>query len=176
MSDSDTDPDKAEWKQNSGMAADSAIAQVVCNETDLDQWDQEAEKNGFKSRSSYLYRLIDEGRAYRSDDLRNPSQAENRIEELEAEIERLETQLENERQAGSGSVDFDDPRFVKRFLAESYRSLDEVMRRIVESGALNDLVARPVEDQLYFLAAQGEVVYERGFGWKLVEENTGGER
>jgi hypothetical protein len=57
-------------------------------------------------------------------------------------------------------------------LTQQYQSLEEVIRGIIESGMLDDALRTPVENQLYFLAAQDLVEYERGWGWKLV---NGGE-
>lgn len=43
-----------------------------------------------------------------------------------------------------------------------------LIREIVESGILDEVVAGRIEDQLHQLAAQGEVAYNRsGDGWHL---------
>jgi ABC-type uncharacterized transport system permease subunit len=67
-----------------------------------------------------------------------------------------------------------DPATLKQeVLSENYQSLEDILREIVESGALDEMLRQPVENQLYYLAAQDKVEYERGWGWKLAEENGG---
>jgi hypothetical protein len=45
--------------------------------------------------------------------------------------------------------------------------LDDLLREIVESGVLDDLIRKRVEDKLYFLASQNRVEYKKGWGWKI---------
>ncbi|QIB75306.1 hypothetical protein G3I44_14030 [Halogeometricum borinquense] len=161
--------DKPQYKQSMGLAAETALVHIMPSEELAETWKQEAKDNGFSSRSKYLFVLIEEARRFRDHELANPSRAEHRIDELQAEIEQLEQKLQKTQQAASGSVTVDDPEFVKQFLTENYQELPAVVQRVVESGALNDLLRKPVEDQLYYLATQGEVEYERGWGWKLAE-------
>lgn len=139
---------------------------------DKEQWEDEADNNGFNSLSKYVYALVQEARAYRQHEMGGPRQAEQRIEKLETEVERLEQQLERERQ-GSGQVELDDIDFLQRFLTTNYKQLDQLLREIVESGVLNDVIRKRVEDELYFLAAQNEVQYKRGWGWKLADNENG---
>lgn len=55
--------DKDQWKQTSGLAADSTVAQIVCEEPHKQEWDDEAEEKGYRSTSKYLYELVQEARA-----------------------------------------------------------------------------------------------------------------
>lgn len=176
MADNNTDPDtKPQWKQTSGFADDSTVVRIVVPETKADTWDTEADAAGFSNRSDYLRTLIGEARAYRQHELANPHTAEQAVTELEDEVARLEDRLEQERQAGAASQTIDDPAFVKRFLSDSYTAFPDLLQQIMESGAIDDVIRKPVEDQLYFLAAQDEVVYERGWGWKLATPDHGDE-
>lgn len=159
--------EKAQWKKTGGFAKDSTVAQITCKEDDLDEWDKEAENRGYNSRSSYLYELIQEARAYRERGFLGGYGAQDRIQELETQIEHLEEKLEKEQSKDSGVTRFEDPEFVKDHLTPHYQPLEEIIRTIVESGAVNNLIRKPVENQLYKLAQRGEVEYERGHGWKL---------
>ncbi|WP_458191087.1 hypothetical protein [Haladaptatus sp. NG-WS-4] len=142
---------------------------MYCNADDPADWDAEAAQQGFTKRSKYLYHLIQEARAYRADGLHGPQHIENRIEELHAECDRLRAQLANERQAGAATASVDDPQFVKRFVTDTHSDSSEIVERMVASGAVNEVLWKPVEEQLYFLVAQGELVYDRRFGFKVAD-------
>jgi len=79
-------------------------------------------------------------------------------------------ELAREREQRSGRVAIDDPDFLQQFLWEQYQPLPRIMQRVLESGALDDLVRKRIEDQLYFLASQDRVEYEPGHGWKLATD------
>lgn len=164
---------KKQWQRTSGFAADTKMVHIIVPESRADTWDQEADETGFDNRSDYLRTLLAEARAFRSDDTLRPRQAEKKIESLQAEVRRLEGQLENEQRAGAGAVSFDDPRFVERFLTENYQPLEEILQSILESGAAEQLIRKPVEDQLYFLAAENDVEFKRGWGWKRTRNGGG---
>lgn len=170
--DSGTDQD-TEWRGNTGVADDTVRVTIVCKDHHRQIWDQEAQDNSYQNRSKYLLHLIEEARAYRNNEIRGPAHAEQRIQELQSEIDRLQTELERERQKQGGRTSIDDIDFLEKFLTENYQPLEDILQQIVESGVLNDLIRKRVEDQLYFLAGEGQVDYERGWGWKLLDTNEG---
>lgn len=159
--------EKTQWKKTSGLAKDSTVAQIVCTEDDLDKWDEEAEQQGYSSRSKYLYELILEARSIREDGFLGPQRNQEKVDQLQARIDTLEDQLENAQRKSGGRVEIDDIDFLEKFLADEFKPLDQLLREIVESGVLDDLLRKRVEDQLYFLASQGRVEFKQGFGWKL---------
>lgn len=161
--------DKQQWKKTTGLATDSTVAQIVCKELDKDEWDDEAEEKGYRSTSKYLYELVQEARAYRQQGFLAHHDSEQKIAKLQSRIDQLEAQLKRNQKKSSGTTQIDDADFVKQFLSTNYRTLTEILKNLVESGALDNLVRKRVEDQLYFLASQDEVQYERGWGWKLAE-------
>lgn len=164
------DPDS--WEARANLAPGTTRIVLSCRTEDRDLWSEEAAAEGFTSRSKYLYTLIQEARAYRQHGLFADQDSEQRIDELETQVEALEQQVERERRKQSGRIIVDDPLFLERFLAETYTPLSELLRSIVESGALNDLLRKRVEDQLYVLAAQDRVEYEPGGGWRLTPDAT----
>ncbi|MFB1064787.1 hypothetical protein [Natrinema sp. H-ect4] len=166
-----SEENKKQWKETGGFAQDSEVAQVVCKEEDLDQWDDEADKAGL-SRSKYLYKLIQEGRAYREHGAMRSGGDQKRIQELKEEVAELEQRLQEKESESSAAISF-EPDTLRNVLTDQYQELDEILRSIVESGVLDEALRQPVENQLYFLAAQDEVDYERGWGWKLTEDNGG---
>lgn len=166
--------EKKQWQETSGFAADTMMVHITAPESQVDDWDTEAEEAGFNNRSDYLRALIGEARAYRQNDVRGPQQAEQRIQELQSEVDRLQDELEQERRKSGGRPAIDDVDFLERFLTDNYQPLPDILQQIVESGVLNDLIRKRVEDQLYFMAQQGRVQFERGWGWKLAEEDNGG--
>lgn len=168
-----SEDNKKQWKETSGFAEDTEVAQIVCKEEDLEEWDEEADKAGL-SRSKYLYKLIQEGRAYREHGAMRTGGDQKRIQELKEEVAQLEERLEEKESESSAAISF-EPDTLRAVLTDSYQELDEILRRIVESGVMDEALRQPVENQLYFLAAQDEVDYERGWGWKLADSDNGGD-
>jgi len=180
MPQGNNDPDSdSGWQAQTNVANDTVRVPIVCKEHDRETWDQEATDQGYRNRSRYLYHLIQEARAYRDNEIRGPAHAEQRIQELQSEVEQLRSQLEQERKKSGGRPAIDDIDFLERFLADNYKSLEQILQEIVESGVLNDLIRKRVEDQLYFMASRDEVAFERGWGWKLADgsgDTPGGDR
>ena len=168
-----SEENKKQWKETSGFAEDTDVAQVVCKEEDLDEWDEEAEEAGL-SRSKYLYKLIQEGRAYREHGAMRSGGDQKRIQELKEEVAELEQRLEEKESESSAAISF-EPDTLRTVLNDNYQELDEILRSIVESGILDEALRQPVENQLYFLAAQDKVEYKRGWGWKLADSDNGGD-
>ena len=161
------------WKESVNLPESTTKVSLYCSEDDKEEWDEEVEEKQYKSRSKYLYELIQEARAYRDQGFLAHHESEERIEELKQEIESLENRLEDRERQSSGQTEVDDVDFLEKFLDDTYKPLDQILREIVESGALDDLIRKRVEDQLYFLAQQDRVEFERGNGWKL---RNGGDR
>jgi len=139
-----------------------------------DKWREEADEAD-NTLSRHLQNLINEARSYREHGLAvQGGGSQKRVQELEEEVERLEQRLEEKESESSEAVSFDPSTLKEEVLTENYQSLEEVLRSIIESGVLDDALRQPVENQLYFLAAQDEVEYERGWGWKLADD--GGEQ
>lgn len=61
--------------------------------------------------------------------------------------------MEETERKSSGRTEIDDVDFLTKFLTDQYKGLAELLQEIVESGVLNDLVRKRVEDKLYFLAS-----------------------
>lgn len=169
---------QADWEAQLNLSPTSTQVSITCTKAEGDQWSAEAEANGFRSRSQYLHTLIQEARGYRQHGVFDATDADDRIDQLEAQVALLEQELERERQKHSGREHVDDP----EFLEETYTPFEELLQRIVESGALTGLIKNRVEDQLYILAAQDRVEYQSGFWWRLTapetesSPNAGGDR
>lgn len=161
-----TEDQKDQWKETGGFAEDTEIAQIVCKTEDIERWDKKAEEADL-SRSRYLYKLINEAESYREYGMQVPSQDLGRAEELKEEIQRLEKKLERKESENSEAVSL-DPETLKDALSDNYQELGEILHALVESGLMDDVLRKPVENQLYFMAAEDEVKFERGWGWKLV--------
>jgi len=155
------------WKDSTNLPESTTKVTLYCSKDDKKEWSQEVEEMRYKSRSKYLYELIQEARAYREQGFLAHHESEEKIEELQQKIEDLENRLENQERQSSGRTMVDDVDFLEKFLEDTYKPLDQILRDIVESGALDDLIRSRVEDQLYFLAQQDRVEFERGHGWRL---------
>lgn len=160
---------KKPWQEATNVKEATERVVIYCHKNEKQKWAEDADENGYKSRSTYLYELIKEARAYRNQGFLARKENKERIKELEAKVEHLKAQLEQENRKSSGRVEIDDPEFLYRFLDTQPKTLEEILKAIVESGALNDLIRKPVEDQLYFLASQNQVEYRQGWGWKLTK-------
>lgn len=156
----------------SKLPDETTVAKIYPPRDTAEEWKQEAEENG-SSLSRYLQSLILEARAYREEGLLSAEDDQQRIQELEKEVEQLKRRLEEKQSESTEGISFDPATLKQEVLTDNYQSLEDILRKIVESGALDEMLRQPVENQLYFLAAQDTVEYERGWGWKLTEENGG---
>jgi inactivated superfamily I helicase len=154
------------------LSEDRCEVDIYPEEDLAEEWRSEAEEQN-SSLSQYLQKLINEARSYREHGLVGTGDTgQKRIQELEEKVQRLEKRLEQKESESTDSITFDPETLKQEVLTQQYQSLEEVIRGIIESGMLDDALRTPVENQLYFLAAQDLVEYERGWGWKLV---NGGE-
>jgi hypothetical protein len=155
------------------LSEDRREVDISPSEEVAEQWSEEADDQDI-SLSQYLQNLIHEARSYRRHGLVQTDGSQKRVQELQDEVEELQRRLEQKESESTEAVSFDPETLKQEVLSSQYQSLDEILQTVVESGVLNDVLLGPVENQLYFLAAQDEVEYERGFGWKLTEEGAGG--
>lgn len=148
-------------------AEDTAEVKIYPPEETAEEWRSEAEDHG-RSVSKHLQKLIEEARSLREHGLIGTGEtSQKRVQELEEKAARLEKRLEQKESESTDAVTFDPETLKEEVLTGQYQSLEDILRSIIESGVLDDALRQPVENQLYFLAANDEVEYERGFGWKL---------
>jgi len=162
------------WREYTGLSDEKTRVMIYPTKGQVEQWEEEIEEQPHSSRSAYLLELIQEARAYRQEGYLSHHDAEERISELQSEIDHLDAKLQRAQQQESGSIDITDQRFLERFLTDQYQPLGDILQRIIESGALEDLVRRRIEHELYALAQEDVVEYKTGHGWKLTD--TGGDR
>jgi len=155
------------WKENMGMSQDTGLVKIYVPMSHKETWQQEADEKSYKSTSKYLHELIQEARATRDEGFLAPQGSEQEVQRLKKKIEELEVRLAQARQQSRDSVTIDDAAFLKQFLTGEYQTFDELLKRIVESDTVDELLREPIEDELYFLAACEEVTFEHGHGWRL---------
>jgi hypothetical protein len=155
------------------LSEDRCAVNLYPEEEVAEQWEEDIEDRDI-SLSQYLQNLINEARSYRQYGLVSTDGSQKRVQELQEEIAQLQRQLEEKESESTEAVSFDPETLKQEVLTDQYQSLEEILKEIVESGFLNDVLLGPVENKLYFLAAQDEVEYERGWGWKLAEDEEGG--
>ena len=149
------------------LSEDRCAVKIYPEKEVAEQWEQEADDQDI-SISRYLQNLIHEARSYREHGLITTGEtSQKRVQELEEKVARLEKRLQQKESESTDSITFDPETLKQEVLTGQYQSLEDILRNIVESGVLDDALRQPVENQLYFLAANDEVEYERGFGWKL---------
>jgi len=131
------------------------------------EWKQEAEEEGL-SLSRYLHQLIQESRAMRKQG-RLKLGDRRRVEELEQEVDRIQTKLENQKQnrsnpdIGSALI---QPETLEDRLNDEYKPLDQVLKELVGNEEFQSRLRNELKSELYRLANNGKVEYRRGNGWK----------
>lgn len=158
------------WGEKTGLRPETVRVPIYPDQTQKQHWKAAAEKRGFASLSRYVIRRVEEARLFEEMDIGGPRHVHMTIEELQQENERLREELDQARKQSGARPEIDDADFLERFLTDQYRPLHEILQDIVESGVLNDLIRKRVESQLYYMAGNNRVEYERGFGWKLAED------
>jgi hypothetical protein len=144
---------------------------IYCTSSDKDQWTREAEKSEYSSRSEYLFELIQESRRYREQGFLSREQKQEEIQRLKSKIERLEAELENEANRGRELIQaLENPEMVKRILSNQYQPLSQIVAVLLNHDAVTVDARDPVERALFQLSQQDEAEYQRGHGWRLVEE------
>jgi IMP dehydrogenase/GMP reductase len=155
------------WKENMGMSQDTGLVKIYVPMSHKETWQEEADEKNYKSTSKYLHELIQEARAIRDEGFLAPQRSDQEVQRLKKKIEELEDRLAEAKQQNRDSISIDDAAFLKQFLTEEYQTIDEVLRKVVESDTVDELLREPIEDELYFLAAREEVEFEQGHGWRL---------
>lgn len=166
------------WRDTLNIPDSTYRVTIYCSEADRDEWDKEAENQGYKSRSTYLYELIQEARAYRQQGFLAHHQSEERIQELENQVEHLENQLKQARQNNNQTdgIHIDQTQLVLDHLNTQYQSLEELLEEIIQSPEIREQLRGQVENLLYNLAEQDRAEYKRGHGWKNTYSNKEGDR
>jgi hypothetical protein len=95
-----------------------------------------------------------------------------KVEELQQEIDELQTKLENRKQNRSnpdiGSSLIQTPMLEDRLSGE-YTTLDQLLKELVGSEEFQKRLRTELKSELYRLANDGRVEYRRGNGWKALE-------
>lgn len=120
------------------------------------EWKVEAEQEGL-SLSRYIHNLIQEARALRKQG-RLKLGDRRRVEELQQELDELQTELENRNQIRSdpnnGSAVI-QPKTLEDLVTEEYKPLDHLLRQLVESDAFRSRLRTELKSELYQLANDG---------------------
>jgi len=159
------------WKQNMGMSEDMALVKSYVPDQVKETWKEEADEQDV-SLSKYVAAKVEQARAQQH--VPQTSNTEE-VEKLQQRIAELEDQLDEARARqpeASATVSILEDGAVKQNLSHRCKTLEELLRELVEDVAVDQLIREPVETRLYELAAEKEVEFQRGAGWRL----TGGER
>ena len=170
----DGESQQCEWEKDVGLSEDTAYVVLYPARSHAEEWKEEAKEQGYGSRSKYLYELIQEARAFRQEGFLAYDKNESEVEELQLQIEQLETDLEHERQRDPGEIPIEHEEFVTAHLTDRYQPFNRLLNEVTSSGVLTGIVKDSVEDQLFDLAKENKVEYKPGYGWRLAQEK--GER
>ena len=90
---SNDEPQQTEWEDEVGLSEETTYVALYPSRKHAEEWMQEAEEQGYGSRSKYLYELIQEARAARQEGFLAYSQNESKLEELQLQVEQLQDEL-----------------------------------------------------------------------------------
>jgi hypothetical protein len=96
------EPQQTDWETEVGLSEETTYVAIYPSRKHAEQWMEEAEKQGYGSRSKYLYELIQETCAARQEGFLAYSQNESKVEELQHKVEQLQDDLENARNSDRG--------------------------------------------------------------------------
>lgn len=160
------------WKQDMGLSEDMGLVKSYVPEKVKETWKEEAEEQGM-SLSEYVAAKVEQARAQEQID--DTSSSGEDVQQLQERIAELENRLEEARAkqapAKSATVPILEDGTVKQNLSYQCKTLEEILRDLIEGQAVDQLIREPVETRLYELAAEQEVEFQRGAGWRL----TGGD-
>ena len=167
----DGETQQSNWEKEVGLSEDTAYVVLYPARSHAEEWKEEAEEQGYGSRSKYLYELIQEARAFRQEGFLAYEQNDSEVEQLQLQIEQLENDLQHEQQKDPGEIPIEHEEFVTAFLSESYQPFSQLVKEVTNSGVLAGIIKDSVEDQLFDLAEDGKVQHKSGYGWRLAQEN-----
>jgi hypothetical protein len=154
-----------------GVSEDTALVKSYVPQDVKDSWKEEADRHGF-SLSKYVAAKVEQSRAHDHTGRNDTETDSETVEELRQRIDELETQLEQARSQqpdAGGAVSILEDGQVKQVLSYRTKTLEELLRELIENTAVDQLIRKPVETRLYELAADGQVEFQRGNGWRLVD-------
>jgi hypothetical protein len=97
-----------------------------------------------------------------------------RVEELEQEVDELQTRLENRKQTRSNpdtGSSLIQPELLEEKLGKEYKPLDQILKELVGDEGFQQRLRTELKSELYRLAGNGEVEYRRGNGWKKLGDD-----
>jgi hypothetical protein len=172
---SDEEPQQTEWENEVGLSEETTYVAIYPSRKHAEEWMEEAEEQGYGSRSKYLYELIQEARAARQEGFLAYSQNESKVEELQLQVEQLQDDLEDARNSEPGEIDIEHEEFVTAFLTDRYQEFESILKEVTGSGVLTGIVKDAVEEQLFDLAEENKVEYKEGYGWRLAHDDADAE-
>jgi hypothetical protein len=84
----DEEPQQTAWETEVGLSEETTYVAIYLSRKHAEEWMEEAEEQGYGSRSKYLYELIQEARAARQEGFLAYSQNESKVEELQLQVEQ----------------------------------------------------------------------------------------
>jgi len=172
---SDEEPQQTEWEEGIGLSEETTYVALYPSRKHAEEWMEEADEQGYGSRSKYLYELIQEARAARQEGFLAYSQNESKVEELQLQVEQLQDELEDARNSEPGEIDIAHEEFVTAFLTDRYQESESILKGVTGSGVLTGIVKDAVEEQLFDLAEEDKVEYKQGYGWRLAHDDADAE-
>lgn len=166
------EPQQTAWETEVGLSEETTYVAIYPSRKHAAEWMEEAEEQGYGSRSKYLYELIQEARAFRQEGFLAYEKNGSEVEELQLQIEQLENDLEHERQKDPGEIPIEHEEFITAHLTDRYQPFKRLLKEVTNSGVLTRIVKDSVEEQLFELAKENKVEYKPGYGWRLTQENN----
>jgi len=153
-------------QSSSGLADDTALVKIYPPQRHKEEWQEEAEERDW-STSRYCQELIQEARFLR-DEGQLKLGDRRKVVELKERIDELEAKQANRTEVEPDRASLLSRELVRTVLTDHYQGFDAVLESLLESDEFQRLVRRELESALYSLGEQGDAVFRRGKGWKLI--------
>jgi len=152
--------DGTDWRTEAGLAEETTSARIYPSKVQKRRWEEES---GDKSLSRYIIEHVEEARYHRQkQEEKDSDKTLDRSErkQLENRIEELENQLEKARNRGTPEQqEIYSPKVVKQAITGKPRSQSQILQALLENPGFQQLIADRVEKTLYSLASEGEIEF-----------------
>jgi hypothetical protein len=134
------------WKQDIGLSEDMELVKSYVPQQVKEAWKEEAKRQGV-SLSKYVAAKVEQARATQA--VSNNGSGNEEVEQLQQMIAELEEKLEearaNQAPARSTTVSILEDGVVTQRLSHRCKTLEEILRDLVEGQAVDRLIREPVE-------------------------------
>lgn len=165
----DNNPEQ-DWHDQAGLADETTSARIYPTRRQKKRW--ETEKPEELSLSRYIISLVEEARLERSNEAGDTDpESDKEKEQLKNRVQELEALLQEQTPEDDGDTIAVDQETVLQCVDSTPKQFHEILQQVIENTDIQKLLGDSVENQLYSLAENGDIRFNRrGGGWQIREE------